>query len=66
MDFREAIKVKKEKTLIVVTMIILALMIAAVLAVTVRYARADPALTRLEWRTHPPDYAAIGGDTNDR
>ena len=63
---REAIKVKKEKTLIVVTMIILALMIAAVLVVTIRYARDDPTLARLEWRTHPPDYAAIGGDTNDR
>ena len=46
---------KKEKTLIVVTMIILALMIAAVLIVTVRYARADPPLTLMEWRTHPPD-----------
>ena len=62
---REAIKVKKEKTLIVVTMIILTLMIAAVLIVTVRYARADPPLTLMEWRTHPPD-SGEGGDTNDR
>ena len=56
---------KKEKTLIVVTMIILTLMIAAVLIVTVRYARADQISPRLEWRTHPPD-SGEGGDTNDR
>lgn len=33
---------KREKTLIVVTMIILALMIAAVLIVTLRYMREEP------------------------
>ena len=55
-----------ERSWVIAGMVILFSLIFAVLIVTVRYARADPALTRLEWRTHPPDYAAIGGDTNDR
>lgn len=55
-----------ERSWIILGMSVLMLLIFSVLAVTVRYARADPTLTRLEWRTHPPDYAAIGGDTNDR
>ena len=55
-----------ERSWIILGMSVLMLLIFAALIVTVRYARADPALTRLEWRTHPPDYAAIGGDTNDR
>ena len=55
-----------ERSWIILGMSVLMLLIFAVLVVTARYARADPTLARLEWRTHPPDYAAIGGDTNDR
>ena len=55
-----------KRSWVIAGMAFLFALIFAALAVTVRYARADPALTRLEWRTHPPDYAAIGGDTNDR
>lgn len=55
-----------ERSWIILGMSVLMLLIFAALIVTVRYARAEPTLTRLEWRTHPPDYAAIGGDTNDR
>ena len=52
---------KNERSWIILGMSVLMLLIFAVLIVTVRYARADPALTRLEWRTHPPD-AGEGGD----
>ena len=54
-----------ERSLVIAGMVVLFFLIFAVLVVTVRYVRADPALTRMEWRTHPPD-AGEGGDTNDR
>ena len=54
-----------ERSWVIAGMVVLFALIFAVLIVTIRYARADTALTRLEWRTHPPD-AGEGGDTNDR
>ena len=52
---------KNERSWVIAGMICLFVLIFAALIVTVRYARADPPLTRLEWRTHPPD-AGEGGD----
>lgn len=57
---------KQEKTLFAITLIILALMIAATVICAVCYMDEEPWWNRdaaLEWRTHPPD-SVEGGDSD--